>query len=94
MSDEYTPTTEDVRDAYTHGAALLPPYYSDGFQAALAGRRAEFDRWLAAHDREVAARAWDEGYEAGRENALAEPGSGIPGSNPYRVETGELHPAS
>lgn len=27
--------------------------------------RAAFDRWLAEHDREVAAEAWDEGYQAG-----------------------------
>jgi hypothetical protein len=31
----------------------------------LAGTEGEFDRWLAAHDREVAAGAWDEGYAQG-----------------------------
>ena len=30
-------------------------------------RQPEFDRWLAEHDREVAARAWDEGFEEPRE---------------------------
>ena len=29
-------------------------------------RQPDFDRWLAAHDRETAARAWDEGYRQGR----------------------------
>ena len=30
-------------------------------------RQPDFDRWLAAHDRETAARAWDEGFEEPRE---------------------------
>lgn len=42
MSAEYTPTTEDVRNEYTD----FDIYPAD-----------EFDRWLAAHDAEVAARA-------------------------------------
>ena len=50
---EYTPTTDEVRewyagsvDAYQHETGL--PY--DAAKSA-------FDRWLSAHDREVAARA-------------------------------------
>jgi len=39
MSSEYTPPTDEVRDAYC--------FYLDGGGA-------EFDRWLAAHDAEVA----------------------------------------
>lgn len=44
---EYTPDTEDVRDYYGRDI--------DGWPEAKRG--AEFDRWLAAHDREVAAKA-------------------------------------
>ena len=46
MSD-YTPTTTQVREA----ASL------DG---SVAAEPDAFDRWLAARDRETAARAWDE----------------------------------
>lgn len=44
MSAEYTPTTEHVRAEYT-----------DHERYPESGR--QFDRWLAAHDQEVAARA-------------------------------------
>ena len=50
MSD-YTPTTEQVRAfALSFGGMRSPEHW---------------DNWLAAHDREVAARAWDEGYDDG-----------------------------
>ena len=55
MSDDYTPVgmrlpdTQTMRDAY----AL---YLTDGGADAPAAA-AEFDRWLAAHDAEVAAKA-------------------------------------
>ena len=43
----------------------------------------QFDRWLAAHDRATAARAWDEGAEAGRLNTYEHrPGREM--RNPYR----------
>lgn len=48
MSDEYTPTAGQVREAYAD-------------QTGVASRRQmhrdDFDRWLAEHDREVTARA-------------------------------------
>ena len=44
--DEYTPTTEQMRD-FVGGVV-----------------QAEFDRWLTAHDRVVAANAWDEGAKS------------------------------
>ncbi len=50
MSDEYTPTTEVVRDEWGHLEGFIIP---DGVPK----REAAFDRWLAAHDREVAAKA-------------------------------------
>ena len=43
-------------------------------------RQPEFDRWLAEHDREVAEKAWDEGYD------YATNGKWGPGENPYREE--------
>ena len=52
MADEYVPTTEQARETY---AALCKT------EAAAD----EFDRWIAAHDREVREKAWDEGFEAG-----------------------------
>ena len=45
MSDDYTPTTDVVRDAVTFPRRRL------GEPRDMTG--AAFDRWLAAHDREV-----------------------------------------
>lgn len=58
----YTPNTTDVREAYPH-AKCLPAFYSPEHPAALAEAHAEFDRWLAAHDAEVAAQALREAAE-------------------------------
>lgn len=52
MSD-YTPTTEQVRDEYVYGQ-LGRATSSRVTEESLGG---EFDRWLAKHDAEVAARA-------------------------------------
>src|SRR5690606_33023326 len=46
MPDDYTPTIDDVRAAWTHG------YHGDNYPGA-EGLDAEFDRWLAAHDARV-----------------------------------------
>lgn len=46
MPDTYTPTTDEVREAYA-GYAWLGPGRSDVTP--------EFDRWLAAHDAQVRA---------------------------------------
>ena len=63
MSTDYTPTTEEVREAYPH-ASILPPFYSPEHAPAVEAKLAEFDRWLAetltAHDREVAAKALED----------------------------------
>ncbi|MDY0829106.1 hypothetical protein SK224_08185 [Microbacterium sp. BG28] len=45
MSDTYTPTTEEVRDAYAN--------FFEGHRAI--SRRRAFKRWLAAHDAQVRA---------------------------------------
>ena len=78
--DDFTPTTEDVR--------LIWIVSQTGCTA-----RAEFDRWLAAHDRETAARAWDEGFEEPRECCGLCPLRSCPWdnggdgpTNPYREE--------
>lgn len=49
---EWTPTTTNVASVWVG--------YGEHDRAS---RMREFDRWLAEHDREVAARAWDEGAE-------------------------------
>ena len=57
MSDEHTPTTEEVREAYaTHRFNAYAKYREVGLP--------EFDRWLAAYDKEVRA---DERREAIRD---------------------------
>ncbi len=50
MVDEYTPGRDKVRDAYVRGMR-------QAFIASAAEHADEFDRWLAARDREVAAKA-------------------------------------
>lgn len=92
MTDEYTPTAESVRDAYCH---LQQTVLGERGHPAHERFHAEFDRWLEAHDREVAARAWDEGFTRGfysgqamRSDADA---SESPVENPYdadRIEQG------
>lgn len=48
MNEEYTVTTEQVRETYELGSRLP------------AQRRTDFDRWLAAHDAQVKAEALEE----------------------------------
>lgn len=54
--DDYTPTTEDVRESYTYLRGTIPTVE----------HAAEFDRWL----NEVKAEAWEEGANAGYVDAL------------------------
>lgn len=57
---EYTPTTALVRNSYApHRAVILreKSWYPDR-EAPEEEAAAEFDRWLAEHDRLVAERAW------------------------------------
>ena len=51
---EYTPTTEEVRADYLQTSSWRIPHRDLG---------AAFDRWLAAHDREVAAFALESARE-------------------------------
>lgn len=79
---EYTPSMEEIRGIYAaYGYGGNRPH--DGQHQGIREWRAEFDRWLAAHDREVAAAAWWEGVQAQWKhrplgNRL------LPAVNPYR----------
>ena len=72
----WTPTTEYIRDSYDEVNRPFVRYSEE-----------EFDRWLAAHDREVAEKAWDEGFM--RANRLVNcrmcRGTTVPKINPYTV---------
>lgn len=60
MSD-YTPTTERVRNSYANDIACFPkPENVFEANARAEAAKEEFDRWLAEHDRELQAEAWDE----------------------------------
>lgn len=68
MSDEYTPTTEEIAEWYSHkGGSKLSPHYA----RSLDTRRREFDAWLAKHDAEVAAKALEEAANAWHVNGWA-----------------------
>ena len=58
---DYTPTTGEVRDAYVRRRADEKRFFYDSRTRPRA--RAEFERWLATHDREVAEKAWDEAVD-------------------------------
>jgi hypothetical protein len=75
---EYTPTTDEIRSGFLalHGHS---PRYEEAF-----------DRWLAKHDRDVAAKAWDEGYEVGNDDGYGgghTPAVDPKSRNPYRGAT-------
>ena len=56
---EHTPTTYAVRTNYAMTMLRVGRKDIDPYSA--------FDRWLAEHDREVAAKAWEEGFDEPRE---------------------------
>lgn len=69
--NDYTPTAEQVR----------------AFALGFGGMRSpeHWENWLAAHDREVAERAWDEGFRSAEEQHDGYAGvSGWTNNNPYR----------
>jgi hypothetical protein len=55
---DHTPTTHEVREAYTRSVLISSPEMRRD-------RMAQFDRWLDAHDREIRIATWDEGYAHG-----------------------------
>lgn len=81
MTDEYVPRTQDVKNCYVFAGAG-----PDGSTVKPARvLRHEFDRWLEAHDREVAAKAWDEGCDACEEFVDGPDWAPAP-TNPYRAD--------
>lgn len=76
MSNEYTPQTGAVRVAY--GWTGHDSYIESNRQA----KEAEFDRWLEAHDREVAEKAWEAGRKAAFSDEFGDLGQYTP--NPYK----------
>lgn len=82
---EYTPTTDEVRDDYQwgrHACGCCAERLPEDLEA--------FDRWLAEHDRQVAERAWGEGFNAGQAWEADVNSRTIPQvtrwGNPYRKE--------
>ena len=56
---ELLPNMRQVRDFYCHARQSTTQRWRDhSFEA-------EFDHWRARNDAEVAAKAWDEGHDAG-----------------------------
>lgn len=84
---EYTPSTAEIREYVEVGGEPRP--WMPPEPAMDAARAAAFDRWLSAHDREVAARAWDEGLDAAA-RVLVLPERAVQPDNPYR-ENGQTN---
>ena len=83
MSD-YTPATEQVANVYATAwnDATDPADVPEVMRHA----RAEFDRWLAEHDRQTAERAWAMGYQEGIHDHCDADDCDISRSNPHRKE--------
>lgn len=77
MSDDYTPNTMQVLEAYCvqQGSAY---HFVVGEDGTMSGTGAEFLRWLD----NLKADAWDEGYESAVDNDVY----GTVLDNPYRKE--------
>lgn len=73
MSERYVPPTDWVREAA-----------ADKYANRVS--RPAFNRWLAAHDREGKAEAWEEGKRAGHK-ALGGQFVWFAPENPYRIES-------
>ena len=91
MSDDHTPTMQRIEDMYSWAVHwdAAPELKDKPHMIELAQTlRAEFCRALAKHDRQVAERAWGEGYTAGVDdiaNHATPAGNSIdPEPNPYK----------
>jgi hypothetical protein len=71
---EYTPTTEQVREAYSHDAEAE---YRDPITNHAAQNRRAFNRWLSVHDAEVRAAALEEAATVAESNPGIEEGYGV-----------------
>lgn len=86
---EWVPTTEQVRAAFAHHYGRMAAFTDEELPEAVANFRLDFDSWLAEHNRQLAARAWDEGYRDGVRDEARAYGSDQeepPTPNPYREE--------
>lgn len=88
MGSEYTPDTEEVREDFT--CAVFEGIPSRGAiedaNFEWNRRAAQFDRWLAEHDRQVAEVAWDEGFLLSTRNSPTQPHPMLE-RNPHRKES-------
>lgn len=77
----YAPRMDEIRKWAITGAV------AEGYVPHISAT--EFDRWLAAHDAEVKAEAWDEGWNSGTSRAMRrmsdEPTLPLKPTNPYRA---------
>lgn len=87
---DYTPDTEEVREDFTcavyEGISSRRAVEDANFEWDR--RAAQFDRWLAEHDRQIAEAAWDKGVSQGVK-AHCEQGCSVDydkGFNPHRKE--------
>lgn len=84
MSDEYTPTEEDV---LSRAISILDDPGSDYPLHWLASDLRAYQAAQAEHDRRVRAEAWDEGWKSGWTEAFdfSDPHKDLtPTANPYR----------
>lgn len=77
MTQEYTPTDNGIVHYAARGMDDI------GICAYDEAKR-RWGRWLAAHDAELQADAWDEGFTNGRD--LAASGQPMTRDNPYREQ--------
>lgn len=78
MTEQYTPT--EARVCVDFCNAAIQRRQPDGSFMSMEEADAAFSRWLAEHDRQVAERAWDEGYSRGNAH------NGRRDDCPYRKE--------
>lgn len=90
MAEECTPTTEEVRAHYADHRLVTLEGDDNDLPTSYVVRQLdqvygpEFDRWLAAHDAQIRAEAWDEGFTEGRDLAVScQP---MTRNNPYREQ--------
>ena len=75
---EYTPDAEDAELFFVLGATEFRVGYPEMTSSAL---HHGWRRWLAEHDKEVAAKAWEEGFEEPRECCGLCPNNSCPWDN-------------
>ena len=86
MKEEYTPDTDDAINLIAAGMGVVNQLgiAPVGYPITEADAVESAKRWLAAHDAELQADAWDEGFTNGRD--LAASGQPMTRNNPYREQ--------